>query len=84
MVKRAGFGGRRRGVPALERYFAVRTLEVRSWGPVGSDGPSEVHLVIDVTGVPLPVVLKLRTAAECDRLVTAIFTVAGDVFGRAT
>lgn len=54
-----------------ERFFKATKAEVRQW--ISGDGePSEMHLVIDVIGSPLPVIILFRTPEEADVLIGAL------------
>ena len=66
------------------RFLDICRLEVASWGPQ-SDGKgpqTQVHLVIDLHGPGLPLIMRLKSRRIVDELIKALESHRDEVWGR--
>lgn len=54
--------------PVPTHAYPVEEYSVGEFVPEGSTAATEVHLSFKVANVPFPVVIRLKSAAEVDRL----------------
>lgn len=66
------------------KYYDVKGLSVREWHslPDGKGEPEQVHLVLEVDGIPYPIILRLKSRRLVDELATALLSHAINVWGK--
>lgn len=66
------------------KFYDIKGLSVKEWHPL-SDGkgePTQVHLVLEVEGIPYPIILRLKSRRLVDELMTALLSHAINVWGK--
>ena len=66
------------------RFVEVKSISVNEWHPLpdGQGQPEQVHLWIELEGLPHPVVLRFRSRRPVDSLIVALMTHANAVWGK--
>lgn len=66
------------------RFYKIEKISVQEWHPLpdGKGKPEQVHLVVDVEGIPHPLVMKFKRRRPVDELIMALITHANNVWGK--
>jgi hypothetical protein len=67
------------------QYFNMKTVTVAEYHelPNGEGPPTEVHLAIDVDGIPYPFIVRWHSRRPIDELIVALITHANRVWPKA-
>lgn len=66
-----------------QEFVAIKGLTVAEYHPLpnGEGPPTAIHLVIEIEGVPLPLVMRFNEPSSIDELIVALIAHRKAVFG---
>lgn len=66
------------------RFFDIKNLSVREWHslPGGQGKPEQVHLMLEVEGIPHPLIVRFKSRRPVDELIVALMSHADNVWGK--
>jgi hypothetical protein len=67
---------------ASMKFFEIKQISVNEWHPLpdGKGKPKQVHLWLDIEGIPYPFVLRFKSRRPVDELIVALITHANHVW----
>jgi hypothetical protein len=67
---------------AGKQYYEIESISVMEYHPLpdGQGKPEQVHMVLDVAGIPYPLVVRFKTRRPVDELIVALIAHANNVW----
>ena len=66
------------------KFYDIESISVNEWHPLpdGKGKPSQVHMMLEVSGFDYPLVIRFKSARPIDELIMALITHRNNVWSK--